>query len=756
MNIRRLLPGFAVLTALAVGVGVGTWLTKSAPEETSNAEDLASPMSETTQFKSSDSSPTSTPLSPLNSNPFLTNDLSLEAKTETSTTGDFADSADPGSNDSIARQISLADEWLSTGYFPRAKAGYHAVLSEVNGNAIDGLMFRIALCSELIGDCPQALSEYQTLSTRSTSSVWSSASRLGEARCLAATGRTELLRTEMLPMAILDETAFPVWIVGEMMHLAGRSIIPEFSDMASLQSRQRLLTDDGLAIPGMQVEPEELLALMDSRRTDTYSNDGPPLFRLLQRTGGTPDGCYLQLQQRNVAVRSLLDAILNECGFTADVSNAAETAIGQHGQTLYVTDRSLSLILDGICLRFGLVWQQNGTVIRFTSNDEAGIKSSELYSQTVGERVLRAAVMSAPDSSQSEASQLTLGAMLFNRQMYADAAHTFRVYLERRPHAELVGLAAFNLAKSSIKLRQPQEARQYFLRCIDDNKTTRDLRICAYVNLGQLQLGAGDTKAAISMLVRGLSQSRGHWSEVDTALMLASAYLLADNPQAANSILMERRSSIQQKPHVDAAAFISAYCGFRRAAAPNRVAREAETLVTALSHVRPSLLHGNHWFVLLGSAYEDIGLTADATKAYTDCLDNNPSEFLLAHCSLRLAQILLEDNGVAKADEILKAVPDLQNETLQHQVMLKRAEIAQEQGNLQKAMTISEALAMSSSNNSIKKAALRILGSSYEQQGNPRAAVYCYAGMVPTTEDHPMIETINHEATVPAAEGSPE
>ena len=159
---------------------------------------------------------------------------------------------------------------------------------------------------------------------------------------------------------------------------------------------------------------------------------------------------------------------------------------------------------------------------------------------------------------------------------------------------------------------------------------------------------------------------------------------------------------------------------------------------------------------MLGSAYEDVGLTADATKTYTDCLENNPSEFLLAHCSLRLAQILLEDNGVAKADEILKAVPDLQNETLQHEVMLKRAEIAQVQGNLQKAMTISEALAMSSSNNSIKKAALRILGSSYEQQGNPRAAVYCYAGMVPTTEDQPMIETINHESTVPAAEGSPE
>ncbi len=742
MNFRRLLPGFTILIALAIGVGIGTWLTGRPAAETLEVKEPHSVVSEITQSVAGNAVQQSSGSS---------DDVDLSEQPMAA-----AIVSEVGANDSIGRQIAMADEWMATGYFPRAKAGYYAVMPEVTGSALDGVMFRIALCSELIGDYSRALTEYQRLSTRLTSSVWSSASRMGEARCLAATGHTELLRTEILPLAILDESAFPVWIVGELLHLAGRSVVPEFSDMTSLQARQRLLRGDGLAIPGMLVEPEELLQLMDARENETYSSSGPPLFKLLQKSGGTPDGCYLQLQQKNVAVRGLLDAILKECGFEPDISEAAALAIGQHGQMLFVTDRSLSLILDGLCLRFGLVWQQNGTIIQLTSIDEAGVDATTAYSHSVGERVLRAAVMSAPDSQQSDASQLTLGVMLFQKKLYADAAHTFQVYLERHPHAELVGVASFNLAKSCLKLQQITEARQHFLRCIDDNKTTRDLRICAYVNLAELQLAAGDTKPAVSTLVRGLSQCRDHWCEVDCALMLASAYLLSDNPQATNSILMERRDKFQSKPHVDAAAFLSAYSRFRRAAAPNRVAREAEAVVSSLSHLRSSLLLGDHWFLLIAAAYEDIGLHQDAISAYLDCLNSEPSEFLMAHCILRLVDMYLEDGSLSQAEEILKATPELSNQSMRDQISLKKAIVAQKRGDPETTRLLAEKLALEASSHSVKKAALRILGIAYEKQGNPRAAVYCYAGMIPSTDEKPLVETIGHQNPGSAKTGSPE
>ena len=730
MNFRRLLPGIAIPAALAVGVGIGTWLTNSPSVESSEHADTHSLVSETTQSHASEAAP---------KNP---DDL-IENPVASVVTPLATDAL--GSNDSISRQIALADEWLSTGYFTRAKAGYYAVMHEVKGSALDGLMFRIALCSELIGEYPQALNEYQRLATKATSSVWSSASRLGEARCLAATGRTELLHTEILPMAILDESSFPVWIVGELLHLAGRTIVPEFEDTTSLLNRQRLLRNDGLAVPGTEVEPEDLLTLMDSRQNETYTASGPPIFKLLQNTGGTPDGCYLQLQQKNVSVRLLIDSILNECGFKVDVSTGANASIGQHGQTLFVTDRSLSLILDGICLKFGLIWKQDGETISLLTRDEAGVDADLVYDHLVGERVLKAAVLSAPDSMHSDASQLTLGVMLFQDQLYADAAHAFQVYLERKPHAALVGVASFNLAKCCLKLQQPTEARKHFLRCIDDNKTTRDLRICAYVNLAELQLADGDTRPAISTLVRSLSQSRGHWSEVDCALMLASAYLLSDNPQGANSVLMDRRALIQLKPHVDAAAFISAYCRFRRAAEPTRVAREAEALVTSLSHIRPASLLGHHWFILTGAAYEEIGLSADAISTYVECLNSDPSEFLMAHCSLRLVDIYLEDGSVSQAAEILKAVPELQNIELRNQTRLKQAKVCQKQGDFKTAMALAEQLALDAEDPAIRKESLRVLGSLYEAMGNPRAAVYCYAGMVPSTEDSPSVEQTSYE-----------
>ena len=718
------------MIALAVGVGIGTWLAGTTQQETREVRETPASVSGITQGGGVESQQ--------ENEAFNEEDLSSQEMTA-------AIVSELGASESIARQISLADEWMATGYFPRAKAGYYSAMPDVTGSALDGLMFRIALCSELLGDYSKALTEYQRLSTRATSSVWSSASRLGEARCLAATGRTELLRTEILPLAILDESAYPVWIVGELLHLAGRSIVPEFSDMTSLQARQRLLRHDGLAVPAMLVEPEELLVLMDARENETYTSSGPPLFRLLQKTAGSPDGCYLQLQQENVAVLSLLDAVLKECEFESDISEAARIAVGQHGQTLFITDRSLSLILDGLCLKFGLVWEQDGGTLRFRSKDEAGIEVTSAYSHDVGERVLRAAVISAPDSHQSSASQLTLGVMLFQKKLYADAAHTFQLYMERHPHAELVGVASFNMAKSCLMLAQPDDARQHFLRCIDDNKTTRDLKICAYVNLGELQLAAGDTKPAISTLIRGLSQSRDHWCEVDCALMLASAYLLSDNPQGTNSILMERRSLLQLKPHVDAAAFLSAYSRFRRAAAPNRLAREAEAVVTSLSHLRTSLLLGEHWYLLMAAAYEDIGLHSDAIGVYQECLNSEPSEFIMAHCSLRLVDMYLQDGKPGLAEEILKAVPNLANPSMRDQTTLKKAVVAQMRGDLDTAVKVSETLAMEADNPSIKKAALKVLGSAYEQKGNPRAAVYCYAGMIPAAGNAPLIDTINHE-----------
>lgn len=728
------------------GVGVGVFAgmqladtsTTPPPETSLIAESLPSPPNETTALFSNSAENNTAE----ESEPASANSSSLSPVSVVETVDDESQTSP------AARMLAASDEWLRTGYFSRALTGFDVVLKHSEAPSKDSIRFRIALCREFLGETSAAQQQYRGLAESSKFRAIRSMSQLGEARCLAARGQTELLRTQFLPAAILDESAFPDQVTGEFLHLIARAMMLSARQAVPQSAEARVSQIDTLAIPTLTPTSEDVLQRLASMPVDNAVD--LPVFQVLQNAEESPDSCFVRVNQPRVGVLSLLTSMLQECGFESKISADVLTTIQGHGQSLIVSDKSLSLILDGICLRFGLVWQASNTTISFKTLDEAVELEVAEFNSRMTERLLRWAIVSASDSYQSHSSQLLLGVVHYDRGEYVDAAHVFQVYLERHPHTILTGLAAFNLAKCYVRTNQLTEAEESLLQGIDHTHSTFDTRIAAYMYLGRLRLESGQLQEAVSTLIRGLSQSHGHQSEAAIGLLLSSGYLLADNPHAANSVLMERRSLFVRPQQKAAAAFLSAYCRLRRAAEPSRVARETQSVVSALADFRPEKMQGKHWYLLVASAYEDVGLRSNAIGTYVAALGNDLPEFVMEHCCAELAELYYAEGQLDQAEALFQAIPGKEGSQVYSRTMLSRARLAFQNEDMDSVITYASDVARNNSDESTVRQALRILGEAYERKGEHLAAVYCFAGMVPDSNAAPKVRQTSH---VPAVEG---
>lgn len=650
------------------------------------------------------------------------------------------------------RMLSDADEWLRMGYYSRARDRFQTVLSHTTGSAVESIRLRIALCHEFLGDTSIAMQSYRQLAADARLLGIRDLARLGEARCLVARQETELLTTDIFPTAILDESSWSDRVNGELLHLIGRAMMLNSEHTSRAWSAVAANNIDQLVIPTLHPDPDRELQLLKHRAVNTPASQ-IPVFRVLQQTPGEPDACFVQMNQPRVGVRSLLTAMVQQLGFTSELSSGAEAAIAGHGQAVVVDDKSLSLILDAVSLRFGLIWSLEDSVLVFRTADEVTAEQTRLFNTSVTERMLRWAVLAAPESYQAHSTQLMLGVLQYDQQQVVEASHVFQLYIERHPHTLLTGIASFNLARCFLQNHQYEQAEDALLRSIDHSHSTLDTQIAAYMYLGRLRLETGHIPEALSCLKVGTARSRGHRSEPDIAILLASAYLLADNPSGTSSVLMQRRPLFATPGQKSSAAFLSAYCRLRRASDPVRVARETQSVMAALAHLKPAENFGKHWYLLAAAAFEDCGLRPDAVSTYEAALKTRLPDFLLTHCGIQLADLLVADGLAISAEQILMALPETENNKVRCRGLVSRAQLALQLEKVPDAIGYATEAALNSEEVATTQTALRVLGECYEKAGQPLAAVYCYAGMVPHVDSG--VQPVSHASPAGAGVDQP-
>ena len=675
----------------------------------------------------------------VNSLPFEANDNlsadSLPLERDEDLLGAFAleneDSETSTTTAGIAAHVAMADEELRAGNYSRALRLYQFALEHAGGISEAAVRYRIALCSEAAGNFAEASNQYQAVARRFSTMTWAGIARIGEARSLAAQGSVEALSAGLMRQVLLDEARFSPLVRGELLHVTGRAYCQAFvPDDVTL-----LMQDGGLVMPAWVTDPNLQLDMIDELLRETPPGKGDTVaFEILQRTDNLPDSIFLKTHTPASKLIDLMNAVCTRSGFACEVSDAATAVLRDRTQQLHNDDIRLSLLLDGLCTPFGLTWNHKEGVIRIRAATELDAGDLVDYQRAAGKRLLRNALVVAPDSQHSSYSRLSLGILQFQEKMFVDAAHSFHLLGQLDPRSDVQAETAFNLGKCFLAMGQIDDARVAFLQAVDASSNNLDAHVGAYLYVGRLQLEQGEFSGAVSSLVRALAVSRGTDLEQPAALMLSTAYLMGGKPQGANSILMARREKLQDSKYREAAAFLSSLARFKAAVLPERQEREGRDLVTALTRFKPETQFGAHWSFLHAEACLELGLIEMAVGSFLQTIRTLPAAALRERAMLAVAHQYRLDGRLDEAEDLLTALKLDHTDSLGQKISLQAALVALQQGRPDAAVQHCRHVVTESDDVEVQRTALQTMGKAYQQQKNHRAAVYCFAGMLPSEQ----------------------
>lgn len=628
-----------------------------------------------------------------------------------------------------ANVLTYADEQLAGGNYIPAMRALQQIRAKSQGPPGSAILFRLALCAEAAGRHAAALEAYRRISGTQSDPAWAGVSRYGEARCLAATGRHEGLQADLLRRAILDETELLPTVRNEVLHLVGRDLWRENTTV----SMTDLLKDTTLAVPEWVADPGQLLKELPLLIHETPTLPGKNEFRVLSLSDNDPSEIRIKLNCGVTRIEPLLGNLVKGCRLKFDLSEAASESLQGRSQQIHVSDRSLALILDGLTLPYDLAWISQDDVIQIRHRTELSDDDWRATRLASAERILRHAVIEGPASLQAGHSRLALSTLLFEQKRAADAVQYLQVQLETDPRSAVETEAAFNLGKCLMLLNEREDARQAFLRSIDASGGLLDVRIAAYIFHSRLLVEDGKGKTATTTMMRGLSLAKGSELEPWAALQLASVYLMLNNPQGANSILMGRREELAEGPGKAGAAFVSALSRFRAAVLSDRREREGWAVVSALTEFRAEDACGGHWAILVAEACDDLGLTEQSLEAWRLALKKLPPCHLRNEAVLRLSRRYEEEGQYEEAQLLLTGLNDHNSETSVI-AKLHTAELALNENDPKQAIRMCRAIIDATNDVAIERQALRVMGRAYESQNLHHAAVTCFAGMLPSDD----------------------
>lgn len=630
-------------------------------------------------------------------------------------------------SDPLSNHIAMADDELRGGSYANALRIYQVAFEQVEGIGKAAVLYRMGLCAEASGNYLEAADRYRQVTRSFSSTPWGPIGRLGEARCLAALGRIESLSAGTMRPVLLDQSMFSPAVRGELMHVCGRAFCRAFLP----DGAPPLLEDTGLIMPPWLTDPDRELDILPALLKSEPQALAAPKFELLQQTDRLPGSTYLKAFSPTAPIDQLLQAVCDGCGFQLQMTESSKAALRGRTQQLQCPDVNLATVLDGLTIPFGLFWWHDEQGVHVATSAEAEHAAVVAFQRQFGIRLLQNALVHSPDSDQASFSRLALGVLQFQNGSPVEAAYTFQSQMEIDPRSEVESEAAFNLGKCYLASAQLADARNAFLLAVDASLHNPNTAVIAYLYVGRMQIEEGHFQSAVSSMVRALAMCRDTDLEPHAALLLASAYLMADSPEGASSVLMERREEFESHRGRNAGAFLSALSRFQRAVLPGPRERAGRALVTALTRFRPQHQFGSHWMYLHARACEDLGLIPQAIQNYTETVKRLPAAPLRQQAMVRLAAQFRFERRLDEAALLLSGVDGAPESRLGQQISMQAALIALDRGDGETAVNHCRNIIKSTEEEGVRRAALQVMGKGYEQLNNHKAAVYCFAGMLP-------------------------
>ena len=614
--------------------------------------------------------------------------------------------------------LSYADELLASGDPTAALVAYDQVLGPDQGS--QSTHYRRALCHELLGDRDRAIRVYRGILKKSDPGGVAVASQLGIARIRDAAGdRKQAL--ELLYSILLTSGDTP-----------RDSVLHRLAYVATKQVVSHVVPaygEGGILAPDWPEDIQRLIdlpiALENLGVSSTRERNG---VRVRSRTQADPVSIRVSVRVENANVEQLISELLTR----SDLEVRWDSPLGpsRHLELVDVADVDLATLLDALLDPVGRTWISEGETIRIVSEIALSQNILEKLRVARAEQYCHNALTLFPDHARSVRTYYSLGNLAFHIGEYDRANSFYEQILKSSRKAEVLGATSFNHAKSLRRLESLADASAAFIDVVDYARG-EPIEAIAYLYLGEIALETGALDEAVKHLVRAVSLATTTDLRQVAAVTLASAYLMSDNPLAANMTLMDHRDILRNSPHHGNSWFLSSLARYRAASNATEQFHRGRDLTSTLSEVTPERFFTSAGVALFGQAYSEIGIASEMQAIYEQMIQQSGMTRSRQQAMLRLADSYVEEGDVHRGRVLYQKLVNGKDPSASQHSRLKLAELDWLSGQEEVCLEHCRLLIDSGTDKEIKRRALEIMGRVYESRSDHYRASLCFAGMVP-------------------------
>ncbi len=290
----------------------------------------------------------------------------------------------------------------------------------------------------------------------------------------------------------------------------------------------------------------------------------------------------------------------------------------------------------------------------------------------------------------------------------------------------LAVIASFNEGAVQVQLHDYRNASRTLGRFID-GAPGHELRPMALILRGRALLELGDGELAAFEFARAADLSKRDDLRAWATAYMGMAYLQARKPMVAAQQMLLRRDRLQSDVAKAELGFVVSLARLEALKSPESRDREALFMLRALSAINPD----DEWLgacgrLMLGQAYQHLGLIEQATEIYEHVLRQEIQDPFASEMKLALAECA---STTGNSEVALNYLVDLQTNgraPWATQAGLRRAKWELAQGHHDECLTICRELLQIAVDHA---PILRLMGQAHESAGDFDQAAECYAGL---------------------------
>lgn len=638
--------------------------------------------------------------------------------------------------------LRRANALMEAGNLEDAADGYEVLLDQQSPES-QLLMYRLAVCRELLGDHTEALALYRQLAGSDTGPTMRSAALLGQARVHAGRGQLELADPLLstLVLAPVRAGAPRPQLTADVAHLAAQTQ----AQRLLRGGPSDLLQSGGLANALPYWNVEGLLKLV-AQSTD---ND-PPLAELhvALRFGESPTDVQIRGRADEQPVRHLVQALAALLDLSLHDSPPVRQLLAGRTAAMHTSGIAAGSALDALLYPLGLTWELRSENELFIQPVQATPDGNPQASQlAVTRRALHDAVTAHPNHHLAPLSYLLLGNLAVASVEWDAGLAWYQQAMRQHPLSPYRAELWMNQAKVYMLQGQLDAAREALYHVVDGSRG-HPLEGVAYLFLGRLLLEEGETHLAIRPLLRAASLSQSS-IQAASATSLASAYILTGNPHAAALALQEYSTALVGSHQHDVAAYLSSLARYEASRSQPDHLMQGRALVASATHVRPKQFFGDYGYLLIGRGLTQLGLYETVIQSYETALAQEPlPDAIGGKMALQLASLYRQTGRPELAAEWLDRLAATAVQPWARQAEIELVTLRYEEGDHDWCLQQCEQMLADTDDQQERSRLLAIMGRIYEDRRDHFRAALCFAGLLPTEDDEQLPVTAPNSSVI--------